>query len=111
MLKNLINVYKYESVRAVSLVLAEKLRRMVGDFNGVIVPLPTIGKHIRERGFDHMALLAQKTGWKVEKVLKRVNNTVQVGASADRRKKQAAMAYAIAATIKPENEYLLLDDV
>ena len=83
----------------------------VGGFDGVVVPLPTINKHIRERGFDHIGLIAKKTGWRVEKLLKRRNKTVQVGASAEMRKKQAATAYRIAGKIDPKAEYLLMDDV
>lgn len=107
----MINVYKYESVRALSWELADLVVHKVGSFDGVVVPLPTINKHIRERGFDHIGLIAKKTGWRVEKLLKRRNKTVQVGASAEMRKKQAATAYRIAGKIDPKAEYLLMDDV
>ena len=54
MLKKLINNYKYNSVRSCGEVMAE----MVADCvllpdDVILVPLPTIGRHIRERGFDH----------------------------------------------------------
>ena len=45
------------------------------------------------------------------KVLKRVNKTVQVGATAEKRKKQAMTAYRVSGMVDPEKEYLLLDDV
>ncbi len=28
----------------------------------VVVPLPTIGRHVRERGLDHTAILAKEVG-------------------------------------------------
>ena len=110
-LREMISVYKYESVRALSWELADLVVNRIGDFSGMVVPLPTISKHIRERGFDHIGLIAKKTGWKVAKVLKRANKAVQVGATAEMRKKQAATAYRTCGVIDPEIEYLLLDDV
>ena len=110
-LREMINVYKYESVRALSWELADLVVNRVGRFDDVVVPLPTISKHIRERGFDHIGLIAKKTGWKVATVLKRANKAVQVGATAEKRKKQAMTAYRVSGMVDPEKEYLLLDDV
>ena len=80
-----------------------------------LVALPTINKHIRERGFDHMALLARKTarlnGLKTAKVLARGNNAVQVGASMEKRQEQAKTAYIARDGIDVEASYLLIDDV
>lgn len=82
----------------------------------VIVPLPTIEKHKRERGFDHTALLARRLaracGGRCERLLQRQNNTVQVGASAEVRKRQAESAYgAVPKKIDVGLKYVLLDDV
>ncbi len=81
----------------------------------VVVPLPTIGKHIRERGFDHTLTLARKLakkrGWKCERILTREVDTVQVGAKVAERKTQAQKAYGIKGKVDPEKVYLLLDDV
>ncbi len=80
-----------------------------------VVALPTIGRHIRERGFDHMAKLAQKVAQmndlKVAKVLVRGNNAVQVGASMEKRKEQAKTAYVARSGIDTSANYLLIDDV
>ena len=59
-LKALINAYKYKSVRACSVALAELLAEFIDVEKAAIVPLPTIGKHVRDRGFDHTAILARK---------------------------------------------------
>ncbi len=55
LLKDLVNLYKYRSIRNCSVVFANLFYECFGEFlkDGYIVPLPTIRKHIRERGFDH----------------------------------------------------------
>ena len=92
----------------------------------VLVPLPTIRKHIRERGFDHTLRLCfelenflQKRlgdfGISVEyqSLLVRKNKTVQVGKEKKERVRQAEKAYGIREGIKIENKtlYILVDDV
>ena len=92
----------------------------------VLVPLPTIRKHIRERGFDHTLRLCfelenflQKRlddlGVSVEyqSLLVRKNKTVQVGKEKKERVKQAEKAYGIRDGEKIENEtlYIFVDDV
>ena len=92
----------------------------------VLVPLPTIRKHIRERGFDHTLRLCfeledflqkrlEGLGVKVEyqDLLVRKNKTVQVGKEEKERRRQAEKAYGIREGIKIENRtlYILVDDV
>ena len=92
----------------------------------VLVSLPTIRKHIRERGFDHTLRLCfelenflqkrlAKLGMKVEyeDLLVRKNKTVQVGKEKKERMKQAEKAYGIREGIKIESKtlYVLVDDV
>ena len=92
----------------------------------VLVPLPTIRKHIRERGFDHTLRLCfelenflQKRlddfGISVEyqSLLVRKNKTVQVGKEKKERMKQAEKAYGIRDGVKIESKtlYILVDDV
>ena len=92
----------------------------------VLVPLPTIRKHIRERGFDHTLKLCfeledflqkrlEGLGVKVEyqDLLVRKNKTVQVGKEKKERMRQAEKAYGIREGIKIENRtlYILVDDV
>lgn len=98
------------------MVLADLLNE-VADFaqDMRIVPLPTIMKHVRERGFDHTAklahYLARANGLRMAKVLVRGNNAVQVGASEEKRKEQAKTAYIVKPDIDQSENYLLLDDV
>ncbi len=117
MIGNLVKEYKYNSVRALAEVLADFLDEALPIFNEelVLVPLPTISSHIRQRGFDHTGLLAKKLakkrGWQVEKCLGRNKNSVQVGANRNERKKQAKGAYKLIEEVNKEAYYLLLDDV
>ena len=105
----MIEIYKYSSVRAASFELAELLSCAI-DNEWTLVPLPTIRRHIRERGFDHIGLLCKKTGLPMERVLIRINNSVQVGADMETRRKQAAEAYG-AVGVELDKRYLLVDDV
>lgn len=119
-LAKLVSDLKYKSVRACSDMLAELLDYSIPksgfkDANVAVVPLPTIGKHIRERGIDHTLLLAKKLAkrrsWQVEKLLQRATDTIQVGTNAAKRRQQAMSTYALARKIDPNKAYLLLDDV
>lgn len=122
-LKKLVSEFKYESVRAIGEVLAEMLNEVIPDLakilpegaEVVVVPLPTIGKHVRRRGLDHTLILARKLakkrGWKCEQILTRVVDTVQVGAKVKERREQAERAYKVSRGVDSRKYYLLLDDV
>ena len=75
----------------------------------IIVPLPTIQKHVRERGYGHIELfaryLSRNSPVKIEKLLIRAKNTVQVGSSSEKRKQQAKEAYALGRKIDPSKDY------
>lgn len=143
-LAKLTKEYKYKSLRAAGEVLADLVVARMGDelengsmngldgsggdsndgfegnFGGdsrgiVVVPLPTIGKHIRQRGFDHTADLAKKIaarkGWEYEELLGRATSTVQVGASMEKRKEQAERTYYVKRQVENGKMYVLVDDV
>lgn len=115
-LEKLVEEYKYQSVWAMGEVLAELLDEVLPKgLEVVVVPLPTIGKHVRERGLDHTwrvaRKLAKKRGWQCERLLARAVDTVQVGASVAERKAQAEKAYVVEGEVESGIDYLLLDDV
>lgn len=119
-LGKMLKEYKYQSVRAIGQVLAELLDNIIPrDFGGsqrvIVVPLPTIGKHVRERGFDHTLVLARKLakmrGWGCQSLLGRAVDTVQVGTRATMRKVQASKAYVLTGRVENDVTYLLLDDI
>lgn len=126
-LMKMVEEYKYQSVWALGDVLVEVLDTALpltegdGDWCGVrsedvvVVPLPTIGRHVRERGLDHTLRMARKLakrrGWKCGQILSRVADTVQVGAKAAEREEQARKAYVVREKVDTRNTYILLDDV
>lgn len=116
-LEKLVEEYKYQSIRAMGGVLVDLFDEVLPRElrNVVVVPLPTIGRHVRERGFDHTLVLAKglakRRGWKCERVLGRAANTVQVGAKAADREAQAKKAYEVVGKVDKNKSYLLLDDV
>lgn len=116
-LKKLINSYKFENARAAHLnltaLLDETLPTLPDSVH--IVPIPTISSHIRQRGYDHMALIARRFA-KVRQLpytplLRRQNMTVQRDASKKQRLAQAREAFICPSPLDSEAIYLLLDDV
>ena len=120
-LGDLIHGFKYQSIRAAAKPLAKLLDEILPKIKGevVIVPLPTITKHIRARGLDHTYLVAKNLAklrgknYQVKPLLLRNQNTVQVGTDQKTRLKQAESAYKVNPKIKinQTTTYLLLDDV
>lgn len=120
-LAKLIHDYKYNSTRAAGPVLAELLNERIPIIEGsvVIVPLPTISRHIRERGLDHTLKIAKKLAklrgknYQVKQLLIRNKNTVQVGTNRKTRIAQAQEAYKIVPNLKIDKSatYILFDDV
>lgn len=111
--------YKFYGVRAIGEAIAEMVDGFLPKMEGEIylVPLPTIRKHVRQRGLDHTLEIAKKLakrrGWKLVRALERAEDTVQVGANAEKRRAQAKRAYRIAEGFVPCSEatYILLDDI
>ena len=116
---SLIHDFKYHSTRALAQPLAQILHYILPstDDPTVIIPLPTINRHIRERGLDHTYLIAKKLAhlrhYKIQRILIRNQNTVQVGSDRKTRLTQAKSAYIINPKIKidPSTTYILFDDV
>ncbi|MBR2586961.1 ComF family protein [Candidatus Saccharibacteria bacterium] len=119
---------KYYSVRGLFLEIAEVV--YLGYFSKmtkesreevVLVPMPTSRKHIRERGLDHMDMIAREierlSGGEIRRVrlLSRAKDTVQVGASEKVRRKQAKEAVQINSAIDfgkyKDARVVILDDV
>ncbi len=116
-LERLIDAYKFERVKDASDPLAQLLesRLPVLPENVVIVPVPAIAKHIRQRGYDHTALIAKRLARKrslpFRPALKRVDVSVQRGKNKKDRMRQAEQSFRCADTLDPGLIYLLVDDV
>lgn len=80
----------------------------------IVTYVPTSSRHIRQRGYDHAALIAryfaQRRRLVCRQTIERVDNNVQHGASRTQRIKQAAGAYR-AKQIESGKTYFVIDDI
>ena len=116
-LQRLIGGYKFRNMKESAIELADLIHRRLPPLpaHSVIVPIPTTSAHIRERGYDHMLLIAQRLGKlrniPVERLLVRNNSFVQHHADRSQRFKQALTAFKVEGTFQSDATYIILDDV
>ena len=116
-LQRLIGNYKFTNARAAYRPLASLLHQYLPELpaNTVIVPVPTVSSHIRQRGYDHAYLIARRfaklRGLSLDTSLRRVTNTKQRSASAKQRVTNAMRAFACTNNLDDDAIYLLIDDV
>jgi ComF family protein len=83
--------------------------------NIIVVPIPTIAPHIRERGYDQTKLIAKYVANQInrpfETIIQRKTNSMQRGASKKQRERQARQAFGLTNTPGEDSRYLLVDDV
>ncbi len=81
----------------------------------VIVPVPTIAKHIRQRGYGHAERIARQLarlrGVQSRRVVGRNAQFVQHGANRTTRQKQAKSSYILTEKLEPNVTYVIVDDV
>ena len=106
---------KFDSNRAMAELIADKLHDSVPfiDFD-MITYLPTASSRLRKRGYDHSRLIAstfaRRRGLPFGKLLVRIGQARQVGASKADRKKQAEASYLGKPNLQFERA-LVIDDV
>lgn len=116
-LKQLLNRLKFHRTYAAAGACAELLHHTLPSLpsNTIVVSVPTIPKHIRIRGYDHAERIAcqfaSKRKLSYKKALYRNNHTIQLGASASLRKKQAATAFSCSVKLEVATPYLIIDDI
>lgn len=116
-LQRLIGLYKFERAKEAYKQLAGLLLDILPELppETVIVPVPTTPGRIRERGYDHMLLIAKHVararGLQYEQLIKRQTNTKQRQASAKTRISQAKIAFTVGGELDSTVPYLLIDDV
>ena len=116
-LRRVIDAYKFKRAREAYRALGDLLiwRLPVLPANIVIVPIPTTPSRRRQRGYDHMLLIAKymsrRLGLKYENVLEHKTSTQQRGASAEIRMSQAKNAFVAKKKIDSSKTYLIIDDV
>lgn len=119
-LKKLVGNFKYfsrrQSSKAVANLIYSKISNLVSE-DLVIVYVPTAPSHIRERGFDHMKLVAKDLsrmgGWSVLPALKRLDNKSQHNSNRLMRQIQAVDTFAIKSVHsgRLHRSVLLIDDI
>lgn len=81
----------------------------------VVVPVPTLASHVRQRGYDHALLLAEafarRRGLKVEKLVERSGVAVQHRLKRAQRIEAAKRAFGVTAVLDPNTPYLIVDDI
>lgn len=116
-LKNVIDHYKFMNGYAAYKPLASLLDEILPELpvDTVIVPIPTLSSHIRQRGYDHMLLIAKELAKRrklfLSTSLVRQTATRQRDANAKTRYKQASEAFEWRTRSNPQAVHLLVDDV
>jgi ComF family protein len=116
-LKVLLNDYKFRRKKSASQSIAALLDELLPVFPGStsVVSVPSSRKHTRQRGYDHMALVAKqfagRRGYQYASVIARIEQYVQTGQTAQVRKQQAAAMFTIRQTLDPQQFYLVIDDI
>lgn len=115
-LKRLVGDYKYFSAREAAKVLANLLDETVAILpsDTVVTAVPTIAAHIRQRGFDHAALLARTFAGKrklpYSPLLKRRLQTSQHELNKADRLRLAHETFYVSVPEAPKT-VLLIDDI
>ncbi len=116
-LELLIDRYKFyrlkSAAESLALMLAEILP--VLPSGTVVVPVPTIRRHVRQRGYDHVELLARRVA-RLKHVeyrshIHRKTQAVQHNSTRAERIKQAKIAFGVDDTLDPTVPYLVIDDI
>lgn len=116
-LQRLVGDFKFNNMYAAYIPLAQLLNERIGELpsSTIIVPVPTVASHIRERGYDHTYLIAKwianKRKLTVQPLLVRLTNTKQRDASRQERIEQAKVAFGVKGIIDESAYYLIIDDV
>jgi ComF family protein len=123
--KRLIHVYKFGHQRVAAISIAKLMAHEFIAYNSdkeiswanyLVVPVPSASSRIRQRGFDHSALLADAVSKNLKMqsadALKRFGQSRQVGNSRKKRFDQAAENYAVSKPgLVTGRNILLIDDV
>ncbi len=116
-LEELINRFKFEYAKAAYIQLGDVLLSALPQLPAgtIIVPIPTVRSHIRQRGYDHTLLLAEYIARErcltLSRALMRRMATIQRGADRKTRIKQAKEAFEVKLPLESGIPYLLIDDV
>lgn len=111
----LISDLKFERVKAAGQLLGSLLAESTPELPAdvTVVPVPTVAQHIRQRGYDHCALIARSFAKEKSvpyaEILSRQTSTTQRGAGRRDRLSQAKGAFAVKRSVN--GTVVLVDDV
>jgi ComF family protein len=115
-LQRLIGIYKFQNAYAARKDLADMVLERIPYLppETIVVPVPTVAGHIRERGYDHAyeiaRIIAKQRGLACKKMLSRRSTTQQRDANRSVRIQQAKDAFTSRHSIDSV-PCLLIDDV
>lgn len=115
-IRELIGRYKFSGARAAGSTFGGLLHEALPELpaDTLVTSVPTAPPHIRERGYDHAALIAKEFAHArklpYSPTLRRLHTMKQRGASRKERLNQAATAFAAITPVRG-GRYLLIDDV
>ena len=119
--RSLLSLYKFGHQRSAAAPIAQMMadafiRHNPRPAGYLIVPVPTATSHIRQRGFGHAELLAKKLsaalGMPCDNVLRRLDQTRQLGSKREDRLRQLNASFAVKdRSAVAGRKILLVDDV
>lgn len=116
-LQRLVGLYKFERTKSAYKSLGDLILGALPELppETVIVPVPTTSARIRERGYDHMLLIAKyvahERGLRCQQLVQRQTDTKQRQSTARQRLAQAKRAFVVRGDVDADTPYLLIDDV
>lgn len=116
-LQRLVGLYKFERAKSAYRDLGDLLLGVLPELppDTIIVPIPTTSARIRERGYDHMLLIAKyiarARNVACRQLIARQTDTKQRQMGAVQRNIQAKNAFYVPGAVDPDATYLIIDDV
>ena len=117
-LETVINKFNFQHTKGAARPLAELFDASLPIFsnNTLIVPIPTVRAHIRERGYDHVGLIARHLAdirsLCIEPLLVRRTNTTQHTVNREMREVQANEAFVLQDGVNVRGRtVVLIDDI
>lgn len=118
-LKRVIDAYKFEYAKAAAHTLVDLIDTTLPllPANTVVVPVPTAPSHIRQRGYNHLDILArllsERRGLPIVRLLERSSVKSQHQLNKVERQDEASHAFRVADGIEvpPDTPLLVLDDI
>lgn len=111
----LLEAYKFERAYSAHRQIAQVLAGAMLPEGALLVPVPTITNHVRQRGYDHAQLITQRlsklTGLPTAQLLERTNQVSQTGKKRVERLSQLHGAIILRTAPPKDVKIVLIDDV